>query len=170
MLPLSRNETATTDGPVLSETINDIQDCIIAGAHGERVLTISPYAGFVSDVAGNFTVIGDTGYIESTGALRLLVPIPVAIGERIKSAKFARYGNGSADFLGVNIQRFNAGTLDTLGASGAVDDTPAAWNTTTITVASPVAAVTGDSFHLEFIFSATGLRLGSIEVTLDQPL
>lgn len=174
MLPASRNTTYTTDSPVLSEDLNDIQDAIIAGAHGDRVLTLSAYAAFVSDAAPGWTAAGGPGFITSTAGTNIIyVPIPLAIGARIKSVKVARYGDGAADFANMIIQRYaaiGAGTLTGLGSSGVVTNPAASWADTTITVASPTAAVDGDSFFLEIVANAANLRVGSIRVTYDHLL
>lgn len=170
MLPTSRNETATPDGPVLSETMNDLQDSVIAGGHGDRVVCLSPYTGYVSDVSPGITTGGGPGVLISTGAAIVYVPLPSDIGSRIKAVKFWRFGDGAADITNVIITRFNAGTVTAIASSGAINNTPASWNTTTITVGSPIAAVDGDSYFLEMVIAAANIKIGTIEVTLDRPL
>jgi hypothetical protein len=172
MLPLSRNTTYIPGSKVKSQDLNDLQDCIVGAKHGEIELNLSPFT-FVTD--GTWQVqstvfFADDGYIRSNAAGRMVIPIPVREGQRLKSVVFARYGNAAANITSANVYRMTKGGVvtDLNVAPVSVAAAPAAWADTTVDVTDTVAA-DGDVFWLNVAASAANIRVGSTRATIDAP-
>jgi hypothetical protein len=88
-LPFSRNTTYTAGDPILSADLNAIQDCIVAGKHGDLVLLLSAAAGMAPSAANawDFTGAGAEPFWATPGATlqHVTFPIVLPVGKRIKS-------------------------------------------------------------------------------------
>lgn len=136
--------------------------------HGGKVLTLNAYAGMMSDVAAaQWTTGGGPGFITSSGAAILYVPIPLREGDRITSVEVQRYGDGAVDGTFI-LQRFINGTL-TSDPTVSVTNAAASWNTTTLTPSSPAVLAAGEVHFLELVASAANLKIGNILVHYDRP-
>ena len=166
-LPLTRNTNYVASSPIKSVDLNDIQDCIIEGGHGDKVLQLSPHGMMFSDVAPGLSVVGGPGIIVSTGAGDAGT-VPLHVGDRIKDVSFQRFGDGGADITNVIVTLRNNATITVLGSSGAISP-GAAWVTTPIAVTDTVL-VAGDSIFVEFVFAGAGAKIATTSVTYDHPL
>lgn len=104
-LPDSRNTTYAAGSEVKSADLNDIQDQIIALDNVQEKVIIAPghfinEPGDLADIQQTQIKLGD-----GIGATRVSAPIPVRVGNVIKSALAYVQANGGADAVTVNIDR-----------------------------------------------------------------
>ena len=127
----------------------------------ERTITTSA-------LAGN----GDNWYTDTDGAMGygglggeyLLVPIPLAVGDRIRIVSFAFGGNGSVDLDAYVYALDGAMTRTQIGAAS-VDNQPPAWTVHAIDVVDTV--VTAGGVFVAFVTDQLDGRVGSITATVD---
>ncbi len=165
-LPDSRNRTYDSSSRVVPADLDDIMDCIIAGKHGDLVLTIPACAITLLDANSGFHV---DGYVISTGAAAWAVPLPLFTGTTIKSVVYARYGNSSADIVSGEVYKMTAaGVQSGLTAAGFAETNPtAAWADTTVAIAGGgYTLLAGETAYVRLAANATGLRLGNFRVTV----
>jgi hypothetical protein len=174
MLPTSRNTTYIPGSKVKAQDLNDLQDCFIGRKFPAHDLSLSPFI-FASDgswsIASGVT-FADVGYIQSTGAGRCAIPIPVTAGDVITAVTFERYGDGAADFTAVELFKRAAGGVvtDITNAATSVTNPGAAWADTAVAVA-PAHYLVGaaEVRWIRFAANAANLRIGSIRVTRGRP-
>lgn len=138
--------------------------------HGDRIRAISPLA-FSTDATwvASFGPAA-LGTVESTAAGRIAIPIPLTVGERIKSVTIARKGNGAASLTSIVVMRLPAtGTALDITAAATSDASPAAAWADKVVDVTDTACADGDSFYLELNANAAGILLGSIRATFDRP-
>lgn len=137
--------------------------------HGDMIKAISPY-GFVCNVTSNWTIGLDAGYLLSTGAGTVVVPIPMVVGERIKSLTYARFGTATSDFTAIQVLRLavGGGITDITAAATTDNDIGAVWADKVVDVTDTTCA-DGDVFWARWVGNETGTKLGSIRVTYDRP-
>jgi hypothetical protein len=95
MLPTSRNTTYAPGSQVESDDLNDIEDCIIGGGHGDQIFNLSPFGGHGGSGPPGIGAVGNSGNVDAdyyiVGAAtsgEWFVGIPLIIGDRIKSMTF----------------------------------------------------------------------------------
>lgn len=95
-LPLTRNRTYGNGTKVHPSDINDLQDCIIAGKHGEISLVLPP-AAFAPMPVANASHGGGAGFWSVTGVVWFNAWLPVPPGSVITEIVwgFNRGGAGS---------------------------------------------------------------------------
>lgn len=138
-------------------------------AHGDRTLTLHPSAMVPRVAPGDITLGADgttlTGGIGVTAAL----PIPVRVGDRIKSVSFPFAGTLTGNVLHGSLER-----LDEPGSGPVVVGTSTdAPQLRTITVASPVAAAAGQAYSLVIFLAGAGtssIKIGPVTVVYDRPV
>jgi hypothetical protein len=137
--------------------------------HGDMIKAISPYC-FVANASANWTIGLDAGYLLSTSGGTIVVPIPMVVGERIKSMTYARYGTATSDFTSIQVLRLAAnGTLTDLTAAATTDlNIGAAWADKVVDI-TDTTCTDGDVFWARWVGNETDTRLGSIRVTYDRP-
>lgn len=137
--------------------------------HGDKILLLSGYAAYPSDVAAGWTVGGGPGFIESTAAPSIAyLPVPLRVGDRIRDVVVATFDNGTTQWTNILVQHYTkTGTLTTLGSSGVVNP-GAAWQDVAIAVTDTTLA-DGDQIFIEFVAAGAGVRIGSTRVTYDRP-
>lgn len=164
MLPDSRNETYTTATPINPNTLNDLQDAVVAGSHATRVLTFSPILG-----GGNASVITSGATLQLADAGVWNVPLGgFHAGERIKSVSVAIFGDGVSD-LNWNVQKVSSPSGTSSPAGSSVVNPPAAWNAYVYDIPD-VTMADGDMLVITFDGVGAGIVLGPITVTCDCPL
>lgn len=169
MLPTSRNTTYAPSSPVLSEDLNDMQDAIIAGAHGvlSSVHWPTPFitGGWVPTISGNAIWLASA----AGGANIAAIPLHnLVTGMRLTSLLIARFGDGAADFTAELYTQTSGGGAASLG-SVVVTNPAAAWADSTLDCTDTL--LTGDfSLALLLTSNAAGLRVGRIKAIYDRPL
>lgn len=121
-LPLSRNTDYTPASPIKSVDLNDIQDCIIGGKHGD-LWRSCPLPSFRQN-AGD-TLVVTAGYLQPAASVlnRLFFAMPVFPGEEVVEV-VARIDRGGAGAVQVKVTSWDgtgAGAEDviaTLNGSG----------------------------------------------------
>lgn len=170
MLPDSPNTVNTTDTPVKSVDLNDLQDCVVQGAHGDRVLDLHPVSGWPV-TAANVALAGN-GYLLWSAATVLWIPVPLHAGDRVKTFTYARYGDGAVDVTVTAYKYTKTDGLSILNASGTslLDSNPAAaWADQVIDLTDTTLAE-GETVLLKFDPNAGALRLGNVRLTYSHPL
>ena len=166
----SRNTTYAPADPVRSNDLNELQDAVVQGAHGDRVLDLHPISGWPVTPA-NVALAGN-GYLLWSAATVLWVPVPVHVGDRVKTFTYARSGDAAVDVT-VTAYLYNmTDGLSILNASGSslLDTNPAAaWADQAIDLTDTTIAE-GETVLLKFDPNAGALRLGNIRVTYSHPL
>ncbi len=166
-LPGSRNTTYGADSPVKSADLNDIQDCLIGGKHGDKVLHINPAWG-----RGTADTIDSGGVVTMQNAgSAWSVSLPLLVGDRVKSVTVRMFGDGAQDTT-LRLKKYTDGVgadLETL----AINNTPAAWTDFTMNVDPDEALAVTDLMNLFWDATsgggAPGLKIGLIKVTYDRP-
>lgn len=154
-------------------TVPTGQNVTLAGTadlkHGDRTLVVSPAGGsFGANVSYDVT----NAYAVTTGSSASAYPIPLRVGDRIKSLTFLRYGNaGAYSNVFAMFKRDSSGTLSIPATYTVTYTTPttAAWRTDTYTPASPVAIAAGEVWWLEWQTNPTATRFGGVHVVYDRP-
>jgi hypothetical protein len=164
-LPLTRNETATPASPVKSGTTNDIQDCIIGGKHGDVEEAIP---GCFLNSNGNTTYSTVNGSISTTGAANIVGPIPLKVGDRIKSLTFSRAGDGVADITSADVILFDPATGTALSLGSTTVTNPGAAADTTINV-TDTTIVGNRSVFLLLAVNAANIVIHNVRWTKDHP-
>lgn len=166
-LPESRDTTYTTDAPVKSVDLNQVQDCIVAGAHGAVVATAHAYA---------FERVGQSlaggGWIEWTGASSAFWAPQLRAGDRVSQLVLRVYGNAVADFT-IGVYKYSSAAAATQlcpgGTTFAVTNPAAAWADVVIDLIDSTLAA-GESLMVEVAGNAAGLRLLNAQLTHTHPL
>lgn len=165
-LPLTRNRTYDPTTKVNPADLNDLQDSVIGGKHGDLVLAIPASAIVRFDAASDFHV---DGYVVSTGAAAWAVPLPLFTGHTIKGVTFARYGNGAADIVSGEVYKMTAaGVQSALTAAGFSEVNPAAaWADTVVALSGGAyTLLAGEAAYVRLAANAAGIRLGNFRVTI----
>src|SRR5262245_4163008 len=110
-LPLSTNTVYTTSDPIKSVDLTQIQDCIVAGAHGTG--TTNHHMGAAA--ATNASVNG-SGELETTGSgAANLYTLAPRVGDVLTGGRLRLKGNGTVDITHARVWRKQVdGTLDEL--------------------------------------------------------
>jgi hypothetical protein len=121
-LPFSRNTTYTPASPIKSVDLNDIQDCIIDGKHGDvwRSASLPAFKQNAGD-----TLVNTDGYLQPAASVlnRVFAAMPVFPGEEVVEV-VARIDRGGAGAVQVKVTAWDgtgAGLEDviaTLNGSG----------------------------------------------------
>lgn len=153
-----------------SPTVVSGQNITLAGTadikHGDRVLNLHPFGSV--NTANWAPNAASGGYMASSGAGTLDIPIPLRQGDRIKSVTYAIFGDGVADFSLVDVRTLTAAGVSASIGSTSHTNPPASWADQTIDTADTTLAA-GQTAWLELNGNATGLRVGSVRVTYDRP-
>lgn len=165
-LPSSRNYTVV-DGttPVLASLLNDLQDAIIGGKHGDLSLIIHP-----SELRSATAYSED--YTEIAGSLTATVGIPVIPGQRLKSITVARWGPASADHdMTVKLRKTTAAGAGSYLVNAADNNLANAWADGTFNIDPDYVVAAGEMFQLQFVTpaQASNIRIGSIRILRDKP-
>lgn len=166
-LPDSPNTIYTTDAPVKSNDLVEIQESIAAAAHGAVVDNY--WAGAARLTAAS---INASGAAEWSGAGIAQLPISARVGDVLTGGTFWARGNGAgtADFTAIKLWRLQAdGTLDSMGDTPA-SNLPNSWASYPITLTAPVTVAAGDSFFVEWAANASGLQLATAAINRRHPL
>jgi hypothetical protein len=162
-LPNTRETTATPSGPVDSNTINAIQDCIIGdkrGAWWTEFLIAPRFA--------NGWTVDTTGYLLSGGGLQGHANIPVDVGDRIIGFEFDALGNGAIQITAVGLSVITpvigGSTMPGVGIGSVTAQTPPATWTSYAAVITPTVIAARSSLQLHFQANAAALRIGRIAI------
>lgn len=167
-LPDSPNTTYAPADPVLSVDLNDLQDCVVAGAHGAQELIVN--ARGLSLSAG--VAMAGGGWAEWSSSGSAYWAPDVHTGDRFTSLTLRVYGNAAADFtVGVYVVT-PAAVLTQIcpgGVTAAITNPAAAWADATIDLIDTTLAA-GESVVIEIAGSASGLRVLSAALAASHPL
>lgn len=157
--------------PVRANDLNAIQDAIIAGQrHGEKTLVLHPHKWVSQGASSGSLAVAPPGFLTS-GAGSATMGIPLHAGDRIKSVRFMRFGDGAVDVSAYGVFKLNAGNtaeVDLTGG-GVINNVAAAWTETTINVTDTILAA-DESCRLIVSYNAAALRLGRVSVLYDHPV
>jgi hypothetical protein len=129
--------------------------------HGTFTKMISPLLGVTSG-----TTFG-SGYIQSSGAGSLYVPITLDVGERLTAVEFRYYGNASLPDMTYELNVYDSSAVKTTLGSGALNNVAAAWFTETPAAGHTLA--TGETIVMEFTFANADMRVGAITAAYTYP-
>lgn len=172
--PNSRLRTYAATSPVSSNDLNAIQDAIMNGQHGDRVLNLSPTIGITQNIGSYAFVWAGTGnpisFKFTAGGVGMWA-LPLRQGDRLKSLTFARFGDGVVDITACEIVKTKAdGTGSTLVALGGLplNNIAAAWTDTVLDPAD-YTLLAGERLDLLVQPNAANLEIGSIRALYDHP-
>lgn len=167
-LPESPNTTYTPDAPVESNDLNEIQDCIVAGAHGSVVDVCNGtglrFSAGVAAAAGGWAVW-------SSGASAFWTP-QIRTGQRVTGLLLRGWGNSSADFtVGVYIVSPAAALTQICpgGTTATIANPPASWADYAIDLVDTTLAA-GESLLIEIAGSGLDLRVLNAQLTSHKPI
>jgi hypothetical protein len=167
VLPSSRNRDYDTGVPVHPGDLNDLQDAVVDGKHGELELVLPG----LWKSNGSTTLTYFTGPIrtEVTSNGAVFLEIPTIVGQRITSVQFSMRGDGAADVVAAEVWKTTAaGASASIGSHAAINNEPAAWSTKTIDV-TDTTLLTGESLCVQVAMNATGIALGNLRVFYSKP-
>lgn len=158
----------TTSNTIVNDlTMTANKHVIVSGTgafkHGDVVLNIPGSA-----VGPNANVsVTSSGSAACSAGTTLWFPIPLKVGDRIKSVTFARFGDGAVD-LTIDISTHDSSGTSTSIGSTAVTNAIAAWADTTVDVTDTVIAAL-QTVALSVVANAALAALDCIRVTYDRP-
>lgn len=182
MLPASRNRTYAEGVPIHPGDLNDIMDCIIQRAHGDRVRNIPgtaaiyieennpvPGTGAVSvDVV--YPTNGYKGAITTGAAVDLHWALEYDVGDRPKSITWRISGDGAVDISAADVGYVdNTGTEHALGGVVAVNNVAAGAHDLTIDLTDHILAA-GERLFCQLIVAGASLTVYGVDITYDHPL
>jgi hypothetical protein len=170
-LPTSRNTTYAAGSQVLSDDLNDLQDCIIQDAHDERTIVIPCVSG-----NGDGAIFDAPGRVEADpndSSVDLYFPIVLPVGSRITNWVLRCRDSSGVSFLAQLVRLLNDGTMtahsnsDSSGGAAADEDvTPGTFAAYTVVATEAVGIrVTPNSNS-----AGTNFRFYYLTVTYDRPL
>lgn len=114
-------------------------------------------------IVSNWTTNLAGGYVVSSGAGDLLVPLRVRQGERFTNLTYSRFGDGAVNLTTSIVVMPAAGGVSNIFSSTSLA-VPSGWNDVVInSVAFPVNP--GDALYVDFSASAANLRIGTVRAT-----
>lgn len=171
--PTTRLTTYTAGSQVKSADLDAIQDTIIAGGHGDQSL-VTPweYRQMGSGVASNVFAFDESiGAFATPGANTNLMSFGrLRVGDRLKSASFYLYGDGTTDAsIDIFLGTFNPAAMSNLG-SQSVTNQVAAWSLYGVTLGTPHVLAAGEYVIAKLEFSTvSGANVGPIQWIYDHP-
>lgn len=121
-LPVSINTTYTAASPVKSADLNDIQACIVAGKHGDKVKNINGLS--VVQISGT-AISKSFSFFTTAGACVLNFQPDLHQGDRIKQVSLRLSGNSVADIPAFDVYKVSAVGVETLLGTIAITNPPA---------------------------------------------
>ena len=174
-LPISRNTTYANGVPVEAADLNDLQDAIIGGKHGEKVLHI-PAAAMAPYYTADLVFKADNWESTGAGPESAYIPITLSEGDRILSIRIFVYAVGTE----ANSILYSAEVDLVAGSSSAVDEGGGAQGSGAGPAYLPIdfAAGSGNlpltisadkSYYLAVRLYTVASRVYHAEVTYDHP-
>jgi fibronectin-binding autotransporter adhesin len=151
-------------------TVGSNQNITLTGTgdlkHGDRVLALSAMSG-QSTNNNTWSVPVASFSLTSTTNGTLFVPVPLHVGDRIKSVSYAVAGNNSAD-VDVAVYSVNASTVFTAIGTQTHTNPTAAITIFSLDVTDTTLSA-NSHLLLEFSASAAGIQVHGVFVTYDRP-
>lgn len=148
--------------PVDSNTLNLIQDAIIANKRGPGWKNVSPArAGWIAGASVAFQP--NTGRVVWSGAGEVWIGLDLQEGEVLTDVEIEVAGDGAADFTNVIVYRTNKdGTVTNITtAPTGINDPGAAFQTLPVPVTDETIG-DGESVYLSITANAANAKLGTI--------
>ncbi len=172
-LPESRDKTFVDGADIPPEVLNNIQDSIVAGKHGDQVLILPATA--MEPVSGWSYGGAFLNWETTTGNSRLVAEIPLRVGDRIKGVKVhcSDAGGGTGVVSAVLEEKSMAGgslTVTTKSDSVSSDDSGTLQQVVLTNVVQE--AIQADEVWRVSMFATAGSglrRVHAIEITYDRP-
>lgn len=152
-------------------------DMVVSGdlRHGDRTIVLSVGLGKNMTSTGSHIVeeissaFDWRGRFEANGVGNIsAIPLPLLVGDRVKSIKFNFYGATSAtkrfSFIRCGVTTHVPTVLETT-----TNTTNGAYNNITITVSPQITIAVANVYWAQFRTGASGDRFYSVEVTYDRP-
>lgn len=133
------------------------------GKHGDRLLVVHAAAGNGT----NAGISAGNGYMAATGAGEWWLPIPIRVGDRIKTLNL--WANDSivgGQTVTVELVRFSStGTRTSIAGPS---PSSGAWAATAILSSLNHTVLTDNVYYARIAYSSSGLRFAGIQVTYDR--
>lgn len=166
-LPYGRNTTYAPDSPIKSADLNDLQDSVAAGAHGDGFALSHPFACAM----GANATRNAAGYVAFSAAGDVSWSPQLRAGDRVASFALRLYGNGATQ-VAINVWVMDASnSLTNIGPGAAATTvTPpnGAWGTTTIDLTDTTLANT-ESLFVTIETDGGSVRLGNLKLGESHP-
>lgn len=167
-LPTSRNTTYVAGvSQVKAADLNDVQDTIIAGGHGDMIKAV-PFAAWVFNGDGDGTYSVSQGALSLTSATSFFLGPQFDVGDRIKSMSVMLLGDGSADVTFTVYKIETDGTKTSLGALTVTDAASSPWSDHPLDF-TDVTLADGESIFVHAVPTAGGLKIGTTRFSYDHP-
>lgn len=167
-LPLTRNTDYSSDSPVRSIDLNDVEDAIVNGSHGSVVDIIN---GTGLRFSAGVAAAGGGWAQWSSGASAFWAP-QLRTGQRVTGLLLRGWGDGTADFaIGVYVVS-PAAVLTQIcpgGVVAAITNPPPSWADYAIDLVDTTLAA-GESLLIEIAGSGTDLRVLNAQLTNHKPI
>lgn len=169
-LPDSPNTVYAASSPIKSADLNDIQDCIVDGKHGQKYLAI-PAAAARWDSGWSFA--GNGNRIISSGSAVAYFPIPACVGDEIGDLVVYHYGDGAADITEIDLYKIAplpSGTQTSMNTSGtaSVTNAPASVVAKVVGVDNFVLG-SGENAMVRIAVNAANIRLYGLMIGIKRP-
>ncbi len=170
-LPDSRNETYAPESPVRAQTLNDLQDYLIAawvGAHGNLPFVVNAIEG--RDIGSSGTFNDSPLYWKAGVTTDLLtVPLPLRPGDRLKSLLHVFWSGGSGSKAFDIYKQTSAGVYTLVPTWGDTNDPADLAVVTRAQAGTAYTLAAGERLYLRFITSHVDDRYYQVEGVYDHP-
>lgn len=167
-LPLTRNTDYSSDSPVRSLDLNDLQDAVVNGSHGEVVDIINGTGlRFGAGVAAS-----GSGWAQWSSAGSAYWTPQLRTGQRVTGLLLRAWGNSSSDFtIGAYVVSPAAALTQICpgAVTAAIANPPASWADYAIDLTDTTLAA-GESLLIEIAGSGPDLRVLSAQITNHKPI
>lgn len=164
-LPTSRNRTYAADDEIRATDLNDLQDCIVSGLHGEIWHSVFPRGFDDNNVTADYT----NGYVYANpGAANVFsCPIQVAEGTRITAFAARVAGTGAGSNVVVRLRRYDGdGTMTVLGTL-TITTPSTTWTTYSHTLSAAATVAEGESFSFDADIPTTNQKIAAFRFLTD---
>ena len=166
MLPMSRNENCAPETPVRSALLNDIQDCIVVGAHGLKTMWYPPFSRVAND-SGTITFTNGFVFAGANTSAMNYIAAPIDQGKTIAGLRARVKGTGAAGNVVVSLIRWRDQGPETTEATLTIVSPPNSWATYAVVMPTPLIVAAGDAFWLRCAFALTNQAVVGIGVDYD---
>lgn len=136
-------------------------DLVADGKHGERTMPIHACAG----AGTNAAIIPGNGYLRSSADGEWWIPIPVRVGDRIRS--LIVWGDDTGDTCTVQLYRVSsAGARTSIAGPSAATG---AWGTTGVLAAIDHTVLVDNAYYALVNYNASGTEFAGVQMVYDRP-
>lgn len=152
-----------------SADLNAIQDCIIAGKHGDVVTVVSAIEGMDIGASGTFTD-SPVYWKSGTAPDALTIPLPLKVGDRLKQIVYKHWSGGAGSKTFSVYKQTAAGAFTLIGATWDTTLDPADGSVVSTTQnGTDYTVAAGEKLFVRYVSSNVDDRFYQMEVTWDRP-